>query len=148
MIATVTAPPKILTQPAVREDNPDTDDPGLVVRGAGTFDVIPIPVPVPQLSSVSVSVSALGDNTLVAGVLGQKIRIYRLFLVFSSSAAVFFRDGVAGPALTGDMLMYAGGSITFDFESEPWFQLATDSAFVLNLSAAVQVSGRVYYVQA
>ena len=50
----------------------------------------------------------------------------------------------ATAAQTGAMTATAGGSFVLDLSSEPWFVTGAAEAFVLNLSSAVQVSGRVY----
>ena len=99
------------------------------------------------LTAASVSVAASGDNTLVAGVSAQTVRVFRLFLVVASAVNIQFKNATAGTALTGVMTMTAGGSFVLDFSGEPWFVTAVAGAFVLNLSAAVQVSGAVYYTQ-
>lgn len=99
-----------------------------------------------QLASVSVSVAASGDNTLVAGAGGQTVRVFKLMLVVGAAVNIRFKDG-AGTNLTGIMTMTASGAVVLDFDSEPWFVTALGNGFVLNLSAAVQVSGRVYYTQ-
>ena len=43
--------------------------------------------------------------------------------------------------------MNANGSITLDFESEPWFTTASGKGFAMNSSNAVQVSGTIYFTQ-
>lgn len=114
--------------------------------GSGGGGGNPTPAPA-ELTSAPVSVSAAGDNVLVAGVAAQVVRIYRLFLVFDADVAAFFRDGAAGAAFSGSMAMLASGSITFDFDGEPWFTGTAGNAFVLNLGGVAQVSGRIYYTQ-
>lgn len=99
-----------------------------------------------NLTSAVVSVAASGDNTLVAGIGGQTIRIWKLLLVFNAAVNIIFKDGAA-TNLTGVMNMLANGSFVLDFDAEPWFLTAAANAFILNLSAAVQVSGRIYYTQ-
>jgi hypothetical protein len=100
------------------------------------------------LSSAAVDCAALGDNTLIAGVALQMVNVYRIVLVFGANVEATLYDGAAGTALTGPIPMAAGGSFTLDFDGEPWFTCSAATEFVLNLSAAVQVSGRVYYTQA
>lgn len=99
------------------------------------------------LTAASVSVAASGDNTLVAGVAAQTVRVFRIFFVVAGAVNIQFKAATGGTALTGVMTMSAGGALVLDFSGEPWFVTATAGAFVLNLSAAVQVSGAVYYTQ-
>lgn len=99
-----------------------------------------------RMTQASVSAAGAGDNTIVAGTGGQTIRVHKIFLVFASDVNVTIKDG-AGTSLTGVITMKAGGSIVLDFDSEPWFVTSVGNAFVINLSAAVQMSGRVYYVK-
>lgn len=100
-----------------------------------------------DLSAASISAASSGDNTLLAGTGGQTIRVFRLFLVAAAAVNIKFRDGTAGTDLTGAMSLGPGGSVTLDFDGEPWFKTSVANAFVLNLSGAVQVSGRFYYTK-
>lgn len=98
------------------------------------------------LSSASINAAANGDNTLVAGVAAQTVRVFQLFLVTSANVNIKFKDG-AGTDLTAAMSMTKGGAMVLDFNGEPWFVTSAANAFILNLSAAQQVSGRIYYTQ-
>lgn len=98
------------------------------------------------LSSASINAAASGNNTLVAAVAAQTVRVFRLFLVVAGTVDIIFRDGAA-TGFTGTMSFSKNGSMTIDFDGEPWFVTTAGNAFILNLSAAVQVSGRVYYTQ-
>ena len=97
-----------------------------------------------RLTSVSVSFATSGNNTVVAGVGGQSIRVYRLFFLVNQKNTLIFRDG-ASTDLTGPMDMGDFGDFTLPFDTEPWFTLSTGNAFIINTSNAKQVSGRVYY---
>lgn len=97
------------------------------------------------LSSVKVDTAAAGDLALVAGVAGQTVRLYRIVLVASGAVNLKFKDGATD--LTGAMALQANGTIILDFDGEPWFTTSVAAALNLNLSAAVQVSGRAYYLQ-
>lgn len=95
------------------------------------------------LSSASISASSSGDNTIVAAVGGQTVRVHKIFLVAASVVTVTVKDG-AGTSLTGAMTL---GAMTLDLDSEPWFVTSVGNALILNLGSAVQVSGRVHYTQ-
>lgn len=98
------------------------------------------------LSRAAISISSSGDNTIIAGVGGQTIRIFRIFFVVSGAVSVTIKDG-AGTSLTGAMAFLANGGLVLDFTNEPWFVTSTANAFIINLGTAVQTSGAVYYTQ-
>lgn len=99
-----------------------------------------------RLSSAVVNATSSGDNTLVAGVASQTVRIFRLALVLSSSNTITFKDGASTP-LTGAMSLNAGATILLDYEGEPWFVTNSGNNFILNLGNASAVTGVVYYTQ-
>lgn len=80
---------------------------------------------------------------IIAGVGGQIIRVFRIFAIAASSVTMTPKDG-ASTGFTGPLTL---GSFALDFDAEPWFVGTAGNAFVLNLGAGVQVSGRVYYTQ-
>jgi hypothetical protein len=101
-----------------------------------------------NLSSTAINFNTAGDQTLVAGVAGQIITVYKVFFVVSAAATLTFKDGTAGTALTGAMSFTANGSLTFAFDNQPWFFASPGNAFVLTqTTTTAQVSGRIYFVQ-
>ena len=98
-----------------------------------------------RTTQASISISTSGDNSIVGAVAGQTTRVHRIFLVAAGAVNITFKDG-ASTSLTGALsLPAAGAGMVFDFSTEPWFVTSANSAFIINLSAAVQVSGRIYY---
>ena len=98
------------------------------------------------LSSAVINFAASGDNTVIAaGGTGKVNRVYRLFLVVGGATNITFKRGAT--ALSGPIPLPANGAITLDFEAEPWFECADNEAFLINSSAAVQVSGTIYFTQ-
>jgi hypothetical protein len=121
---------------------------------AGTNTLVDTPAGMPvqlqrpttaQLLSASINAAASGDNALIAAVAAKTSRVMKLFLIAKAPVDIKFRDGTTD--LDGVISLQAGGSITLDFDGEPWFVTSVNTAFNLNLSAAVQVSGRIYYSQ-
>lgn len=98
------------------------------------------------MSRAAINISSSGDNTIVAAVGGQTVRIHKLFLIASGAVNLKFKDG-ASTDLTPALPLQAYGAMTLDFDQEPWFITAAGNALIINLSAAVQVSGRVYFTQ-
>lgn len=121
----------------------------ITVQGisGGTAQPITPSLPTAALSTrTAINAASSGDNTLIAAVVGQTIRVHKLFFIASGTVNIKFKDG-AGSDLTPAMPLYAGGGVTLDFDGDPWFVTTAGNAFVLYLSAAVQISGRIYYSQ-
>ena len=99
------------------------------------------------MNQASINISTSGDNTVITGVSGQVIKVYKLFLVVNAAVNLIFKNG-ASTNLTGTMNMLANGSVTLDnnhVNDPPWFVMSSGNGFVINLSSGQQVSGRVYY---
>lgn len=99
------------------------------------------------LSSAKIDHAAAGENAVIAGVAAQTSRIHRMFFKCDSAVNIFFKDAAGGTALTGTMIFAAGDSFVLDFDGEPWFETAVAGAFIINLSVAVGIRGRIYYKQ-
>ena len=99
----------------------------------------------PNLSLAAINFASTGDNTLVAGVAGKIISVFKIFFVVSAATNLVFKDGTT--ALTGAMSMSANGSLTFAYDSTPWFFASPGNNFVLNQSGLAQISGDIYYIQ-
>lgn len=100
----------------------------------------------PVLSSAIINTPTTGDNTIVAGVSLQTIRMHKLFLVASAATIITFKDG-SGTALTGPITLSTGGAMVFDLDGEPWFLTSAGNGLVINQTGTAQLSGRVYYKQ-
>lgn len=100
-----------------------------------------------QLTSDPITFSGSGANTVIAAAGGKIVRVYRIFLVVGGVTNLTMQD-TAAIAFSGALPMTANGSITLDFESEPWFTTGVGLGFAINSSTGVQVSGTVYYTQA
>lgn len=99
-----------------------------------------------SLIGAQINVSGAGDTVIISGVALQTIRVFKLFLVAEAATTLKFKNG-AGADFTPYMKLTAGGSIVLDFDSIPWFVTSVGDDFIINLSAGVQVSGRVMYQQ-
>ncbi len=100
------------------------------------------------ISEVIIDTASSGDNTLVAAVAGQTIRMYKIILYANVNNNVTLKDG-SSTKLMGviNLLANTGFVIDPDTQGHCPFTLTTGNALVLNLSAAAQVSGRVWYAQ-
>lgn len=104
------------------------------------------------MQSAVINASASGANTIVAGVQGRRIRVYGYVLSFSGQANAKWQDS-GGSDLTGLLYGSAAGvqviapAVPPIAGSQPgWFTTtAQGQGLILNLSAAVAVSGHVLY---
>lgn len=100
------------------------------------------------LKFATISTATLGDNTLVAAVAANKIKVVSYTLVAASGVGVKFTSGAAGPNLTGAMTMSTGIAIQLaNPASSHLLETGVNAALVLNLSAAAQVSGHLSYFE-
>ena len=113
--------------------------------GTNAIGDIGITPRVARLTDTVISFASSGDNTVIAGAAAQTVKVYQLFLVAAAATVVTFKSG-AGTSLSGAITLVAGGSVTLDFNSEPWFTTAAAAAFVINSTNAVQISGTAYSV--
>lgn len=102
-----------------------------------------------DLLEVAINVSTSGDNSIVAASAANKVRVWAFWLKVNGSGtgvSLKWKDGAGTdfhPALPfndkdGWVMGMMGG--------RPWFTSAViNTALLLNLSAAIQVSGRLYY---
>jgi hypothetical protein len=91
-----------------------------------------------------------GDNSLVAAVALQTIKMYRLLLAFGGNTNIQFFDGasVDNEPLSGLIPMFNGGSIMLQATGIPWFTTGDGTAaLVMNSSQAVNSGGMIGYVQ-
>jgi len=89
-----------------------------------------------------------GDNTIVSGTAGQTIRVYKIITFANSANDLTLKDG-ASTKLMGVINLASNTGWVFDNDSSGHcpFTLTAGNALVLNLSAATQVSGRVWYIK-
>jgi len=101
-----------------------------------------------KLSVKQINVSASGQNTLIAGVGGQVIKVYYGFLVVNGTVLFDFRDGATTSLNGAPFPLVINGSINLPMVSEPWLTTSSGNALTCNLSAAVTVTGVLFYTQA
>lgn len=93
-----------------------------------------------------VNISAAGDNLVLSNAQGP-LTIYGLTIVAGGAVNLILKNGTA-TAMTGPMPLVTDGSIDFIPTFERYTVgsgTGTAGGFYINLSAAVQVSGTVYY---
>jgi len=104
-----------------------------------------------QVKSSPINVTAIGDNTIVAAVAGKLITVVGLLLINGVATAqnVTIKDDGA-IVLAGPMALSTAGSPLFMPERPDFEYFSTSNPannLILNLSAATQVGGVVWYAQ-
>jgi len=99
----------------------------------------------PILNRIAINFSSSGDNTVIAADSVNRIVIHRLWLTVGGATNLTFKDNLASPA---PISLGQYGGITFDATGEPWLITDVNTAFIINSSNAVQVSGCIYYTLA
>lgn len=99
------------------------------------------------IQAATINTASSGDNTIVAAVSGESVRVWKIWFWVNGTVSVTIKDG-AGTNLTGAMAMVAQNEFVRNLdETIPWFVTTAGNAFIINLNGAVQISGRVYYTQ-
>ncbi len=98
-----------------------------------------------DLLDAPINFAASGDNTIIAGVAGQVIRVWKIFFIAGASTDITYKD--ASSAKSGPLPFSSNEGMVLDFDTKPWITCLAGDAFVLNSTNAVQVSGMVYYTQ-
>lgn len=98
-----------------------------------------------QEAAINIVAAGAGDNTVITAVAGKNILVAKLILSSSAAISIIFKDGAT--ALTGPMALAIGVPLPLEesYAGIPWFT-ATGN-FVINVSGAATVGGRVIYYQ-
>ena len=94
-----------------------------------------------------INASASGNNTLVAGVTGKKIRVISLFYMSAGTVNVTFQSGAGGTALTGAIAHTAQTGVVLNENFTGWFQTLAGALLNVNLSAAISIAGSLSYIE-
>lgn len=99
----------------------------------------------PKFAIINASTS--GNNTLIAAVVGKKIRVLSYTFITGAAVNVRFEDGAAGTALTGIMEHGVNGGQSVSFSPVGHFETTANTLLNLELSGAVSVDGHITYVE-
>lgn len=122
--------------------------------GVSTPVIITSPLPVQHqlnttdLTEVALNIAASGDNQIVALTAGQIIRVWAFWLKVNGAAGVSLKFRSAANDLHPALPFNDKDGWVMSFMSRPWFTCTIAEALQINLSAAIQVSGRIYYTKA
>lgn len=112
----------------------------------------PVPVafgaqPVSDFSEVAINCATTGDNTVIVGTSGQSIRVYAFFFMVGAAVNLKWKDGASADFHPALPFLAVGAGWDMRPMGRPWFTTQPGNALVLNLSAAAQISGRLYYTK-
>lgn len=98
------------------------------------------------VSSLAINVAGNGQNQIIAAVAGQTVRCYGFWFFTGAAVNVKWRSNTTDfhPAVS---LLGNGAFWMLPPIGIPWFTTTIAEGLFLNLSAAIQVSGIVYYGQ-
>lgn len=97
----------------------------------------------------SIDTATSGDNTIVAAASGRKIRVIAYTAIASGDVSIRWKS--ASTSLSGAMAVAANGGAAPSGAGESpsgyigLMETAPGEALILNLSAAIQVSGHITY---
>lgn len=96
----------------------------------------------------AISAATSGNNTLVAAVAAKKIRVISLVLVAAGAVNVTIENGAGGTDLSGPIPLTANSGFVLPRNQDGWFaDTSANTLLNLSLSAAVQVSGALSYIE-
>ena len=98
-----------------------------------------------HLQGLKIDFSASGLNTIIPGISGKAIYVFRYFVVVRVATDLTYFDGAN--ALTGPVPLAANEAMVFTLDTRPWYECTSGNDFIINSSSAGQVSGRVYFTQ-
>lgn len=94
----------------------------------------------------AVDAASSGDNTVVAALAENRIRVLAVFLIMTGTAiTIRFESGAGGTALTGQMTPSQGGGFVLPYNPVGWFQTAVGELLNLELGGAQSVDGCIVY---
>jgi hypothetical protein len=98
------------------------------------------------LTAADISISSSGDNTVIAAVTGKKIEVYKIWFVTNAAVNIKFKDGASTEFnATAVPFTAQGSSMALPFDGKSYWGTTSGNAFVINLSGAVAVTGRIWY---
>lgn len=99
----------------------------------------------PKFAKIDCATS--GDNTILAAVSAKKIRVLSYLINSAGAVNAKFQSGASGTDLMGAAAIVANSNLSASFSPVGHFETAVTTLLNLNLSAAIQISGHIAYVE-
>jgi len=92
-----------------------------------------------------IDVHVVGDTTIIPGMPGTKIRISKVVLTAGGAAVITLKEGTRDNS--GGLRVANNGNVVLMFDSEMPLELPEGQSLVLNLNAAIRITGFMEYTQ-
>jgi len=92
-----------------------------------------------------IDVHVVGDTTIIPGMPGTKIRISKVVLTAGGAAVITLKEGTRDNS--GGLRVVNNGNVVLMFDSEMPLELPEGQPLVLNLNAAIRITGFMEYTQ-
>jgi hypothetical protein len=92
-----------------------------------------------------IDVHVVGDTTIIPGMPGTKIRIFKIVLTAGGAAVITLKEGTRDNS--GGLRVANNGNVVLMFDSELPLELPEGQPLVLNLNAAIRITGFMEYTQ-
>ena len=92
-----------------------------------------------------IDMQAVGDTTIIPGVPGTHIVLYKFVLTAAGAGVITLKEGQRENS--GGLRVANTGNTVLMFESESPLEFPTGQPLVLNMTAAIRVTGFVEYTQ-
>lgn len=92
-----------------------------------------------------IDVHVVGDTTIIPGMPGTKIRIFKIVLTAGGAAVITLKEGTRDNS--GGLRVVNNGNVVLMFDSEMPLELPEGQPLVLNLNAAIRITGFMEYTQ-
>ena len=96
-----------------------------------------------SVQQATVNFSSSGDNIVIIGVVGARIKVLQFFAVFAAATVITYKSGTT--PISGPLVFPAASAQVQDFIQLP-LTCNVGDAFVINSSAAVQIGGTIWYI--
>ena len=98
-----------------------------------------------SVTQAPINFSGAGDNIIIGGVAGQRIKVLQFFFVLAAATNLTYKSG--STSLSGPLDFSSIGAQVQDFIQLPMTCLIGDP-FIINSTNAVQFGGTIWYIQA
>src|SRR5947199_405222 len=97
-------------------------------------------------TELKIDIPASGDTDLVALTASSFIKVYGIFLAAQGAVDIILKDGTTPTELFPLIsLTGKGASWMLPRDGHPWAVTAVSSKLTINCSAAIRITGRLYY---
>lgn len=121
-----------------------TDNQGRVLTVESGSSSPPTPPLTSAYTPLNTSFSSSGDNTVVAATASQTTRVFAIALTFATPVDVAIKDG-AGTTL--GVFQQITSLVLDPLGASPRYVTTANTAFIINLGAAVSAKGTIWYTK-